>query len=138
MSNAVAVVTAEKAPFGVIPAYSSIVGDDMEARIALFSAVSTSALIDSVLNKEMEIQDVVMEPAEFVNERTGVLENSARITLITPSGESYRASSVPLYQDVVRMLAIVGEPHTWARPVKLVIGKDGTGTSKYFTIKSIK
>ena len=122
----------------VLKAYSSITGNDMEARLALFSAVATSELLTTVLDKELELKDVVIEPSEFTNEVTGEASIEPRVTLVMADGKSYRGTSVPLHRDIVRMLAIVGEPSAWTRPLKIVIAREGKAPASYLTLKSVK
>lgn len=121
-----------------IKPYSSIVAADMETRLALFSAVATSELLTTVLDKELELQHVVIEPSEFTNEVTGETSIEPRVTLVTTDGKSYRGTSLPLHRDIVRMLAIVGEPGDWSRPVKIVISREGKAPASYLTLKSAK
>jgi len=138
MSESTVVAVVDSAPTSSIRAYTSIVAVDLDTRIALFSAVATSEVLDGVLGKPIMLKHVVIEPTEFTNEVTGVVSIEPRVTLITADGASYRGTSLPLHRDITRLLAIAGEPSTWERPIELVIVKEGKAPQSYLTIKSAK
>jgi len=128
----------ENAPISSIRAYSSIQGNDLEARMALANAVLASEPLTNMLDKEIALTNLVVQPVEMTNERTGETAIVARITLVTEDGHAYHATSGPLHRDLTNLLQMLGQPSQWGRAIKIVVSKDGKGSSAYFTIKSVK
>jgi hypothetical protein len=128
----------ENAPISSIRAYSSIQGTDLEARLALANAVTASVPLTEVLDKEIALRNIVVQPVEMKNDRTGELSTVARMTLVTEDGIAYHATSGPLHRDLTNLLTILGPPAQWGRAIKIVVTKEGKGNSAYFTLKSVK
>ena len=137
-SNTGEVAVIETAPANTIRAYSSIQGKDLEARLALANAVTSSTPLTEVLGKEIALRNIVVQPVEMTNDATGVVATVARITLVTEDGQAYHATSGPLHRDLTNMLTILGPPSAWGRAIKIVVSKEGKGSSAYFTITSMK
>ena len=136
--NTTEIAVTSTAPVSNIRAYSSIQGDDLETRLSLFSAVTTSEPLDTVLGVALIVSNVVILPVELLNEQSGELEIQPRISLVTEDGKAYHATSKTLHRDLTNLLTIAGQPAKWGRGLEIVIKKDGAKMRQYFTIASAK
>jgi len=121
---------------GVSVAYSSIKGDDIEAKVALYNATSASENIADNLGTEFNLADIVVTVVPMADEATGVIKNQPRVIFIADDGTAYSAISGVLLDDVERVIGMVGEPHTWGapRPAKVVEQKSNKGR-RFFTLR---
>lgn len=117
--------------------YSSIKGDDMDAKLAVASAMSNAEPLSENLNKALNIENVIIQEVELNNENTGKIESAPRITLVDASGKAYSATSVGIFSSVKQLLAVVGEPETWSKPVAMfaVEQKASKPGQKFMTLK---
>jgi hypothetical protein len=118
--------------------FSSITTDDFTSKVRVFEAMQGSESISTVLNKPLEVVDIIIQVSELANEQTGVLQTVPRVILLTKDGKAYHGFSAPLYRDITNLMGILGHPRTWPAPVKLSVSQEGTGTRKYFTAKLAK
>lgn len=134
MSNEIA--TQNKATVSIIDGYSSITGDDFEARSRVFKAVSDAKPLSDVLDKPLNIVDIIVQPVTVENEETGEVDGYLRTTLIDAQGNAHTTGSAGVASAVKNMLDIFGQPEGWPKgglAVKVVERKGNKGY-KFFTI----
>lgn len=121
---------------GTVVAYSSIKGDDIEAKVALYNATSSSENIADNIDVEFDLADIVVTVIPMEDEATGVLKDQPRVIFVTAEGKAYSAISSVLLDDVERVIGMLGEPHTWggARRAKVIESKSNKGR-RFFTLR---
>lgn len=56
--------------------------------------------IADFINKEFQVEHVLIEAADILNEDTGEISRVPRVVLISPEGESYQAISTGIFNSV--------------------------------------
>ena len=119
-------------------AYSSVTGDDVNARKLVYNAVNNAEQISDHLGVEFQLSNIIQQPTSSVNEDTGVVESYTRTTLITPEGAAYCAGSDGIAWSVENLLSAFGEPHTWAEPLTVkVVERRSRNKRTFFSIEVI-
>lgn len=72
--------------------FTTVKGDDFETKRKIFNAVNDAESISDLNGKPFEITDMVIETAEFVNDKTGEVDQAVRTIFITPEGGRTRPS----------------------------------------------
>lgn len=80
----------------------SIVNDgDRDAQSRIFNAMNDpDHRIADFINKEISVQDVLIEIRDILNDETGEIVKVPRVVLISPDGTSYQATSVGIFGSV--------------------------------------
>lgn len=110
--------------------YSSIKGNDREARRRIFAAIANAEDLSNHIDEPIRVVDIIVEPArteDKIDETTGEVtefgEEYLRTTLIDDEGIAYTAGSKGLANSVRNVLRILGEPSTWTEPETLKVVK---------------
>lgn len=114
--------------------YSSIKGDDREARRKIFAAISNAEDLSQHIDEPIRVVDIIVEPArteDKYDEDTGEItefgEEYLRTTLIDDEGVAYTAGSKGMANSVRNVLRILGDPSTWNEPeVMKVVKRPGS------------
>lgn len=114
--------------------FTTVKGDDFETKAKIFNAVNDAKPVSDLAGKPFEIADLVIESAEFVNEKTGEIEPAVRTIFITPSGDAYQAFSGPIFNAAKRILTLLGEPAQWPAPLKVRVTEEGSGMSRFYKL----
>lgn len=114
--------------------FTTVKGDDFEAKAKIFNAVNDAVPVSDLSGKAFEIADMVIESTEFVNEKTGEIEPAVRTIFITPSGDAYQAFSGPVFNAAKRILTLLGEPSQWPAPLKVRVTEEGKGLNRYYKL----
>ena len=114
--------------------FTTVKGDDFETKAKIFNAVNDAKPVSDLSGKPFEIDDLVIEAAEFVNEKTGEIEPSVRTIFITPSGDAYQAFSGPVFNAAKRILALLGDPSAWPAPLKVRVTEEGSGKNRFYKL----
>ena len=114
--------------------FTTVKGDDFATKAKIFNAVNDAEPVSDLGGKPFEIADLVIEAAEFVNEKTGEVEPSVRTIFITPSGDAYQAFSGPVFNAAKRILALLGDPSSWPAPLKVRVTEEGKGVNRYYKL----
>lgn len=114
--------------------FTTVKGDDFETKRKIFSAVNDAVPATDLEGKPFQVSDVVMEPVEFTNEKTGEIETTVRTIFITPDGQAYQVFSGPVFNAVKRLLSLIGEPSTWPEPISVRLTEEGRGTNRYLKL----
>lgn len=114
--------------------FTTVKGDDFETKAKIFNAVNDATPVSDLSGKPFEIADMVIESAEFVNEKTGEIEPSVRTIFITPSGDAYQAFSGPVFNAAKRIITLLGEPSQWPAPLKVRVTEEGSGKNRFYKL----
>lgn len=117
--------------------YSSIKGDDFDAKLALAKAMANSTPVDESLGDTIQLRNLVVIPVELADSQ-GAVSTQPRVILIDDEGNAFHATSRGLMSSITNLFASVGEPETWAKPVPIkVVEAKGRNGYKYFTMNLV-
>lgn len=118
--------------------YSSMRAETREERLDLFEAVTNAELLEDHLGECIMVQDVTIQPVEFVDNVTGEFKMQNRITLITPSKEAYACTSLGVETSLKQLFGIVGNP-PWEPAIPLkAVKQQGNGKYKFTALQLFK
>lgn len=135
---------------GAPTVFSTIKGDDVASKLALFEATTDSLPLIENLNKPIKLANLVVQVIDIndtdangnpiVDEQTGEVKFSTvpRTILVAEDGTAYHAISQGVFKSVQNITGILGtDPAKWGGlTVKAVQG--GSGTRKYMTLVPVK
>lgn len=118
--------------------YSSMKSETREERLDLFEAVTNAEPLEDHINECIMVQDVTIQPVEFVDSVTGECKMQNRITLITPDKDAFACTSLGVETSLKQLFGIVGNP-PWvpALPLKAV-KQQGNGKYKFTSLQLFK
>lgn len=118
--------------------YASFIPETVAEKALLFNAVnSPDEKVSALIGKTIRIRDVVIEKANVVNEKTGVVEVAPRVVLIDTDGKSYGCVSFGMYQSVCKLVKFFGNP-TWKEGVLVEVqNKDTRNGKKTMNLKAM-
>lgn len=110
--------------------YCSLQGDSQTDRLKVYEAVSNSQPFETIIDKVINVTDVIIQPVEIADNKTGEISNRNRIVLVTEKGAAYGCTSMGVETSVKNLFGIVGTP-PWnpALPLKPVKKKGNNGFS---------
>ena len=114
--------------------FTTVKGDDFETKTKIFNAVNDAKSISDLNGKPFSITDMVIESVEFVNEKTGEVDQAVRTIFITPDNEAYQAFSGPVFNAAKRILTLLGDPSDWPAPLKVRVVEEGKGVNRYYKL----
>lgn len=118
--------------------WSSIHAESMEEKLDLYDAVSDSESLDDHVNEVISVQDVVIQPVEMVDDKTGEVVHRNRIVLVTPAGEAFGCVSSGVETSLRNLFAIVGMP-PWTPSIDFkVVKKKGRNGYNFTSLKRVK
>lgn len=118
--------------------YSSIKNDTFDGRIQVAQALSSSQPLSDNLGVEIALKHFIVQAVQISDDATGNVNEAPRVTLVDADGNAFHATSVGLLASVRNLIAQVGEPETWERPIKIkVVEERGRRGYRYQTIKLI-
>lgn len=134
-STEVATIDEVVAPGRRVAALNTIPAQTFEERVNVLNLMGAATPIKENLNKVMNMTNIIVQPVEMVDQKTGVLGDVPRVTIVTEDGKSFYGTSGPLYRALMDIMFIMGHPSTWnmALPVKVTMG--GSGTTQFFDLK---
>ena len=137
MSNAIEKQsTVNAAAINLKDGYSSIQGNDLDARKKLYTAIAAAEQLSDNLGKTINLKDVVVLPVTSENEETGEIEEYERTTLIDADGKAYAAGSSGVVSSLKNLFGVFGEPNTWEKPLPIKgVEKKGRKGFKFFSIE---
>jgi len=117
--------------------FSTITGDSVEDRKAVFNAITDPEPISDNLGKTINLAHVVAQRVEVADTETGSVEAAARVILIDADGTAYAGLSDGLLRSMHNLFGIIGKPgesEAYPLPVKIVEAKSRKGF-RFFTMK---
>ena len=116
--------------------YSSIKGEDFEAKKATFSAVSSAKKIRENLGKKINLENIIVQALDMADEQTGEISSQPRVILIDADGTAFYGISGGLFRSVDDIIGMLGEPHTWPAPLPVAVKEiQGKGANRFYTIE---
>lgn len=110
--------------------------ETFEDKVKILDAMTNSVPLAENIGKVIQVANLIVKKVVLPNERTGELEESARITLVDADGKSYHATSSALYNALDDILSVVGGPSTWNAPLPIKIERvKANGPGHFFTAK---
>lgn len=124
-------------------AYCSMIPETQEDKINLFNATNNPAhRIADHINEVIEVKDVFLETVTVAkkDEETGeeIQQMLPRTVLINNKGEGYTCTSFGIYSALKKLFSLIGEPSTWAAPVKIRIKQVSKNDRKSLTFELVK
>ena len=125
-------------PDDTTTAYCSLKATNDRDRVTLYNATATPAeRVKDHINEEIAVAHIYVEPVTLVDENTGEATDAPRTVLITPEGVGYVAVSRGVFNAVRRIIAIFGEPSTWAEPRRVRVKQISRGTNNILTLELV-
>jgi hypothetical protein len=119
---------------GGVSVFSTITGTDFKSKVAVVNAIQNASPVADNLGKTIALANVVVQPVEMTNERTGELQTVPRVTLIDGAGKAYHCISDVVYKDLKTIFGVIGHPSTWPAPLDVVVNKEKGKVGSYFTL----
>jgi len=121
---------------------STFTGDDFfQTAKAQLGATSSSLPISDHLKETILLDNWVLTPIEIVDDKTGELMKSVRVTLVdSTNGKSYHGTGMPLVNALKSIVSALGGklPAEWPEPlpIKVIEGKSRKGF-KFFDVQVV-
>lgn len=117
--------------------YSSFVAESNNDKAKLYNALNAPEVrIADHIGKEIVIRDVIIEPVDIVDEKTGDVRTTPRVTLIDVNGHTYTATSYGIYNSLKRIFGLYGSP-TWEDGIPVRVRQITNGANRIFTLDII-
>lgn len=118
----------------MIPSLCSIEAKDRKSAAKVYKALNNpDHRVGDFINKEINIQDVLIEPIEVTNDETGEMNLAPRVVLIDDMGKAYQAVSQGIANSVLLMKKIFGDP-TWDEPIPATVRQVSTKRGSMLTL----
>lgn len=115
--------------------YSSVPAQSFADKLAVLNSLDNAVKVDDNRGKVIQLKNFIVEPYSYTEKETGDVKDTARVTLIDDKGVGYSCSSAPVYNSLMRLKQLMGEPNTWPTPLPVTITKEGTAPRAYFSLK---
>lgn len=115
--------------------FCSLHAETQEDRVKIYNAINSSKALDDYIGKVLQVKDVVIQPVEIENERTGEVEQARRIVLIDVEGNAYATVSKGVSSAMRNIFAIIGVA-PWETALKLKpVKRQGSHGFKFTTLE---
>lgn len=111
-------------------------GDKEAAKIVYNAMNNPTAKLSDFINKDILVENYLVEVSEIVDEDTGVLATVPRTVLIAPDGTSYMATSKGIFNSVRNAVAALGDA-PWAGGVQFEVQQVQVGRGKMLTLAMV-
>lgn len=138
MAEVAKINNASSNPVTIDGGYSSIKSDDFDTRKVVYNAINNADSLSDHLGEDLTVKDILVQPVESENEKTGELEEYLRTTFILEDGTALSAGSDGVATAVRNMLYTIGEPHTWPEPVVIRVTKKPSTKRKGYEFFSVE
>ena len=117
--------------------YISFQLDNPSSRIAAYNAINNpDAKISDMINKTIDLVDVVMVPVTLVSDETGEVESAMRSILVDADGTTYTATATGIFNSLKNIYLIFGTLH-FDDPIKVEVNQVSTKRGNTLTLKLI-
>lgn len=130
VGNEIVALTKGEAAF-----YSSIKGDDLNAKVQTLEAMSNAENLADHLSETIKLANIIIQEVTLVNKETGKVDDAPRITLIDEDGKSFVATSVGVFSSVKQLIGVAGEPGTWGQTIDVHFVEQGQKPRRYMTMR---
>lgn len=101
--------------------FCSVQGGDRATKAKVYNAMNNPEhKVGDMINKTINVKDVLVEIIELANEETGEVEEAPRVVLIDDKGKAYQAVSAGIFNAVKNAIQVFGAP-TWDEPLPCLI-----------------
>ena len=110
--------------------YCSIKPKTVEDKKLVYNALeSADVLLNDVVGETIKVKDYYCEEKQVLDEETGELKNKYRTILFDVDGKTYATGSYGIFNAVMRLTAIFGEP-SWEDGIAVTVTKQKTQDGK--------
>ena len=120
---------------GEVDVTSTFEGDDFATMLEVTKSVTNAQPIGDHLGKTINLANIVMQRAEYVNEDTGEMEEGIRVILVDDKGVSYVGASKGLLNSVQTLTSLLPPTSQWPAPIPVKVVEQGKAPRKYFTLE---
>ena len=114
--------------------YCSFIAESNDDKAKLYNALNSPEVrIADHIGKEINVKDVIIEPVDIVDEKTGEARTTPRVTLIDVNGHTYTATSYGIYNSLKRIFGLYGSP-TWEEGIPVRVRQITNGANRIFTL----
>ena len=117
--------------------YSSLKNNTIESKKIMFNALQKCDYrVSDMLDTEIDLVNVIMQHYQKVNDETGEVEDKIKTILIDKDKKTYASASHGLFNSMLNVLSMFGEPSKWEEPLKIKVVETKTKQGfKTFEIK---
>lgn len=115
--------------------YTSLRLDTRAQKMSMLQAVNNSVPLQDKVSEDIAVVDVILQAVSFVNEETGLVENTVRTTLIDADGNAFHAASKGIAIALKTAFKVLGTPDTWEEPLVVTVEEGRRGKFRYLTLK---
>ena len=120
--------------------FCSFTPETDDDRAVLYNAMNAPDVkIADHIGQEINVRDIIVEPVEIVDDKTGEIRTSPRVILIDTDGRSYSATSYGIYNALRRLCdkKLFGLP-TWPNGVLVRVKQIARGANRIFTLDVVR
>lgn len=118
--------------------YCSIHAETMDEKLDIYEAVSDSQSLDDFVGKVINVENVIIQPVEMEDNKTGEMVLRNRIVLVDDEGTAYGCTSTGVETSMKNLFGIVGMP-PWSPAIPFeVVKKQGRNGYKFTSLKRHK
>jgi hypothetical protein len=104
--------------------FSTVQGDDFDAKLKVMSAVSTATPIMEHLGKHIELENIVVQAVELTDPTTNMQTTQPRVILLDADGSAYYGISPVLLKAIETFVGVLGQPATWPAPLGVKVTRE--------------
>ena len=117
--------------------YISFSMDTPTAKMSAYNAINNpDAKVSDMINKTINLVDVVMIPVNLTSDETGESENAMRSILIDADGTTYTATATGIFNSLRNIYLIFGSLH-FEEPLTVEVNQVATKRGNTLTLKLI-
>ena len=107
-------------------------------RAVLYNAMNAPDVrIADHIGQIINVRDVIVEPVEIVDDKSGEVRTAPRVILIDTDNHTYSAASYGIYNALRRLTAIFGLP-TWKDGIPVRVKQIARGSNRIFTLDVVR
>ena len=117
--------------------YASFDTSTDDGKMDVFNAMNDAEIL--TVGEVIEVENLVIAPAQVRDTETGELKTLPAVTLITPMGEMYRSTSSGVVKTAINLLSTFGVDGRLERTLKVVAKEiDLPGGRRYKKLSVVK
>ncbi len=102
---------------------STFSGSTHADKIKVIAAMTSALPVADNLGKSIMLRNVVVQPIEMADEKTGELTTVPRIILVDEDGTSYAAISSGIFRSLENIFGILGQPSEWPEALEVHVSE---------------
>lgn len=131
---------------GNVNVFSTVVGDDFNAKLQVLGAVTNAEPIGDHIGEHIELENIVIQMVEIARRDAAgnVVTNDAgdpimfwapRVILLDHDGTAYYGISPVLAKAVETFIGVLKAPHTWPEPVGMKVLRQKARIGSFYEMK---